>query len=385
MQMPRLQELLDSHKVKYIVTSYSPAHTLQELQNYKDMLGMELVEAVFLEIDNSQIVMAVLPASLTIDIESLRQDLGTRQVRLLDSSEVEKFFPDCELGTILPMGEIYGVDVLLARDLEDNREIKLYLDSYRNLLTMEWADFRRLLKVNEKRTIPTKSRYRVLIDKVSPSNARQHLENYNSCFLGISLQNPNFSTAKLVAIADWIANRFQKCIVLVGDSLHRITLQIDRGLNEKQALTQAILMGKEYINTEMTVFRCHADACNFQFVYCSEVKQLKEYENYYEQLQDLFAKNEKFANSIKLVSREFVNRHIHLNEQDNSFNFYGEMCREYLLEELAIFSYLFKDRVCPLFYSGSLSIFEEISEGEHSDISASLKNIIHVFLRLKKR
>ena len=122
MQMPRLQELLDSHKVKYIVTSYSPAHTLQELKNYKDMLGMELVEAVFLEIDNSQIVMAVLPASLTIDIESLRQDLGTRQVRLLDSSEVEKFFPDCELDPILPMGEIYGVDVLLARDLEEIAE-----------------------------------------------------------------------------------------------------------------------------------------------------------------------------------------------------------------------------------------------------------------------
>ena len=386
MQMPRLKEFLDSHKVKYRVTSYSPAHTSQELEtNYKDMLGMELVEAVFLEIDIDKIVIAVLPASLTIDIEFLRQYLGTQQVRLLSSSEVEKLFPDCKLGTVIPMKDIYGVDVLLAKDLEDNREIQFYVDSYRDLLAMDYADFRRLANANEEIRIPTKSRYRAWVKKVSPHTARQNIENYNSCFLGISLQNPSFSTAKLVAITDWIANRFQKCIVVIGDSLHRITLQIDRKLNEKQAFSQAIFMGKEYINTEMTVFRRHADTCHFEFIYCSEVQQLKDYKQYYEELQDLFAKNEKFANSVKSFSMEFVNRHMHLCEHDKSYDFYEEICREYLLEELAIFSCLFKDQIYPIFYPGSLSIFGEIAEGVHPDIPACLKNIIYASLRLMRR
>ncbi|MGK7908532.1 MAG: tRNA-dependent cyclodipeptide synthase [Synechococcus sp.] len=245
-------------------------------------------------------------------------------------------------------------------------------------------------------------------------NERCKIDQYNYCILGISLENPSFSSEKLLAMTDWIATHFQKCYVLIGDSLHRITLQLDQKLSDKQALDRAILMGKEYINIHMNIFRHYENNCHFEFIYCSKIQQKKEYREYYKQIKDLFDKNREFKNSVNSFSREFVRRRIPLNKESHSldkilansnrsfskgsFNgqihfkdkgkfseSYIELCDEYLLEELAIFSCLYKDRVCPMFYPGSFSIFEEIYKGEHAEIPACLNNIIYGTLRLKRR
>ena len=272
-----------------------------------------------------------------------------------------------------------------------------------------------LLKTtNDETGIATKSRYRVWLKKM-PSNNEQHkIDRYNYCILGISLENPSFVSEKLLAITNWIATRFQKCIVLIGDSLHRITLQLDRKLSDKQALDRAILMGKDYIRQHMDIFSYYKNMCNFEFIYCSNIQRMEEYENYYRQIKALFEQNKKFKDSVNSFSSEFVRRHLHLKENSDYFNkqftdsiksvtkeffmsqihlkdkyksykSYIGMCEEYLLEELAIFSCLFKDRVCPMFYPGSFSIFEEIHRGEHAEIPACLNNIIYGSLRLKRR
>jgi tRNA-dependent cyclodipeptide synthase len=79
-------------------------------------------------------------------------------------------------------------------------------------------------------TVTGSTRYRAKIDGVSPASRRDTFEQHEECFLGISLENSNFVRAKLAGIVEWIARRFARCTVLVGDSIHRITLEATRGL-----------------------------------------------------------------------------------------------------------------------------------------------------------
>tara|TARA_Y100001960_G_scaffold267133_1_gene291236 strand:+ start:130 stop:387 length:258 start_codon:yes stop_codon:yes gene_type:complete len=68
----KTREFLDSHYVKYITISHSPAFTAQEIAASAHIPGRELAKTVMVKIDGAM-AMAVLPASLKVDFERLRQ------------------------------------------------------------------------------------------------------------------------------------------------------------------------------------------------------------------------------------------------------------------------------------------------------------------------
>jgi tRNA-dependent cyclodipeptide synthase len=383
--MLAIKDFLDTHQVKYTITSYSSAYGTEEVEKGRAMLGMELVEAVLLEIDGGKVSMAVFPKSMMIDLVSLKEKLGAKTIKILTSEDLKKILPNHSSDIINPVGKFYGVEVLMAGELANITEVKFLGDSPKDMLSMACADLLRLSYTRTDIRIATKSKYHVLIDNISPEIERHRIKNYDDCFLGISLENPSFSTAKLIAITDWIANRFRTCKVLVGDSLHRLTLQINRRLTERQALTQALFLGKEYINTKLSVFDRRLDTCAFEFIYCSDIQRSDNYREYYKVFEDLLQKSRKFSASVNLFSLKFVSRHLKVNQDFIPDNNFRDICQKYLLEELAIFSCLFEAHLCPILYPGSLSIFEEIANGEHPDVPDCLKNMIYVSLQFKKR
>lgn len=164
--------------------------------------------------------MAVFPKSMMIDMAMLQKKLGVKTIRILPPDEIQKRFSNYSSDIVVPLGKFYELEVFLAGELEKNREIKFLSDSPRSLLSMTYADLVQLSETREDIKIPTKSKYHVLVNEVSPESERHKIEDYDSCFLRISLENSSFSTAKLIAMTDWIAKRFKSCRVLVGDSLH---------------------------------------------------------------------------------------------------------------------------------------------------------------------
>lgn len=384
MFIQQLQELLDLHKIKYKIIHYSPAHTSQELTTYKHTLGMNLLESVLVEIDEQKIAVILLPSNLQINIHSLQSFLKINKVRLLKQEEVENLFPSCEFGTLPPFGELYNMEVFWWQDLSKNQEVAFYAYSYAHLVKMKYTDFAKLVNPQKGILFLTKPKYRVEIAEVIPQVARHELDRYENCFLGISLESEKFSMSKLVGMTDWISKHFKKCTVLIGDSIHRITLQINENLTEKQALNKALVLGREYVDNASYVFDNYTENCLFNVILCSEIQKSEDYFKYYEQLQNLIRQDEKFANSVKSSVKEFVLRHF---EQNNAnFDIYIKLSSKYLLEELAIFTCLIKYDLSIIIYSGSLlKILEEIAEGHYPGVSDSLKKIVHVSLHLKGR
>ncbi len=73
MPLTILREFLDSHNVRYIVISHSPAFTAQGIAALAHIPGKELAKTVMVKMDDS-LVMAVLPASFHVDLRRLKAE-----------------------------------------------------------------------------------------------------------------------------------------------------------------------------------------------------------------------------------------------------------------------------------------------------------------------
>lgn len=144
MPMRKLREFLDSHAVRYFVLSHSPAYTAQEIAAAAHVPGKELAKTVMVSIEGI-LAMVVLPASRQLDFERLRELTGTRDVELAGEKEFAGLFPDCEIGAMPPFGNLYGMDVYVAEELEDDEEIAFNAGSHNELVRLSYSDYKRLV------------------------------------------------------------------------------------------------------------------------------------------------------------------------------------------------------------------------------------------------
>jgi Ala-tRNA(Pro) deacylase len=145
MPVRKLREFLDSHHVKYVMISHSPAYTAQEIAGSAHIPGKELAKTVMVKIDG-RIAMAVLPAAYKIDFELLKKTTGASKVELADEKEFKNLFPDCDVGAMPPFGNLYGLDVYVADKLVEDKEITFNAGSHTELIKLGYKDFVELVK-----------------------------------------------------------------------------------------------------------------------------------------------------------------------------------------------------------------------------------------------
>lgn len=145
MPAAKLKEFLDSHGVRYLSMSHSPAYTAQEVAALAHVRGREMAKTVIVHVDG-KLAMAVLPASPKVDPNLLKASLGARQVDVAMEKDFREAFPGCELGAMPPFGNLYGMDVYVDPSLAKDKEIAFNAGSHHELIRMEYADFERLVQ-----------------------------------------------------------------------------------------------------------------------------------------------------------------------------------------------------------------------------------------------
>ncbi len=145
MPVKRLKEFLDSHNMKYVTISHSRAFTAQETATSAHIPGKELAKTVIVKVDG-KMAMAVLPASYKVDFDLLTKATGSGKVEIADEEEFKDLFPGCEIGAMPPFGNLYGMDVFVAKSLTEDEEIAFNAGSHRELVRMAYKDFERLVK-----------------------------------------------------------------------------------------------------------------------------------------------------------------------------------------------------------------------------------------------
>ena len=145
MPVSRLKEFLDSHNIRYVTISHSPAYTAQGIAASAHVKGKELAKTVMIKIDGNM-AMAVLPAPLKVDFDLLKSATGTDDVVLAGEEEFRDMFPGCEVGAMPPFGNLYGMDVYVAESLAEDDEIAFNAGSHTELIKLSYADFESLVQ-----------------------------------------------------------------------------------------------------------------------------------------------------------------------------------------------------------------------------------------------
>jgi len=102
-----------------------------------------LAKTVIVNIDGA-LAMALLPASLHVDLSQLRLAASAKNVALASEEEFKERFPDCETGAMPPFGNLYDMPVFADESLARDKEIAFNAGSHRELVRLAWEDFVRL-------------------------------------------------------------------------------------------------------------------------------------------------------------------------------------------------------------------------------------------------
>lgn len=145
MPVQKLKKFLDENNVKYVCIKHSPAYTAQEIAGSAHIPGKELAKTVMVNIDG-KMAMAVLPASYHIDFQLLEEASGATRIGLADEDGFKDMFPDCEVGAMPPFGNLYNMDVYVAKTLAEDEEIFFNAGSHTELIRLAYKDFENLVK-----------------------------------------------------------------------------------------------------------------------------------------------------------------------------------------------------------------------------------------------
>ncbi|MGZ4836474.1 MAG: aminoacyl-tRNA deacylase [Terriglobales bacterium] len=144
MPLSKLRKFLDSHHIRYMVISHSLAYTAQGIAALTHVSGKKLAKTVIVKIDGI-LAMAVVPASMHVDLDRLRSLTGARTVEIASEQEFKDAFPDCETGAMPPFGNLYDMAVYADTSLAENEEITFSAGTHRELVRMNWLDMVRLV------------------------------------------------------------------------------------------------------------------------------------------------------------------------------------------------------------------------------------------------
>jgi Ala-tRNA(Pro) deacylase len=145
MPIKKLKEYLDNMNVKYATINHPVAYTSQQIASVTHIKGKELAKTVMVKIDG-KMAMVVLPASYKVDLDLVKIATGANIISLATEAEFQNMFSDCEAGAMPPFGNLYGIDVYAEEKLAEDEEIVFNACSHRELIKLEYKDFKRLVK-----------------------------------------------------------------------------------------------------------------------------------------------------------------------------------------------------------------------------------------------
>jgi len=141
-----ISQFLTSQHIPYQSYTHSRAYTAQGIAQAQHLSGKRLAKVVMVVANDKDMIMAVLPASHRVDLQRLSQVLKTNRIRLATEEEFKDVFPECELGAMPPLGNLYHLDVWMDETLRSLPTIAFNAGTHAEIIQMSFADFGRIVQ-----------------------------------------------------------------------------------------------------------------------------------------------------------------------------------------------------------------------------------------------
>jgi Ala-tRNA(Pro) deacylase len=137
-----IHDFLRSRGVWFETLLYQPASSSAKRARNARIAGSRVAKAV-LVCARGSFILAVLPASSTIDLVRLGQVVGAsdEEIRLATDDELLATFPDCEPGVVPPFGRLYGLSTVVDSGFSEIGDIVVSANTRHEGLWMHFRDF----------------------------------------------------------------------------------------------------------------------------------------------------------------------------------------------------------------------------------------------------
>ena len=135
-----IREELDRQGVAYEELHHAEAYTAQEVAQHEHVSGHRVAKVVCVLADGRPVEL-VLPASRRVDLDRLRDILRANEVRLGSEKEMERCFPDCEVGAVPALRHWDGVEMIMDGHLCRGGDIFILGGTHRDAFRMRFDDW----------------------------------------------------------------------------------------------------------------------------------------------------------------------------------------------------------------------------------------------------
>ncbi len=138
-----VKNCLDQRGVAYDLLSHYQTGSSHETAEAAHIDEAHLAKAVMLH-DSLGVVMVVVPGNTWVSLSAVQQALG-RELMLAEENLAAGYFPDCDSGSIPPLGPAYGIETWLDEALLNLNFYYFESGDHRTLIRVDGRDFRGLL------------------------------------------------------------------------------------------------------------------------------------------------------------------------------------------------------------------------------------------------
>jgi Ala-tRNA(Pro) deacylase len=103
-----------------------------------------MAKTVMVKLDG-ELAMVVMSATHQVSISRLKEATGAGEVELASEREFSDRFPNCEIGAMLPFGNLWGLTVFVDERLREDEQITFNAGSHTELAKLSYADYERLV------------------------------------------------------------------------------------------------------------------------------------------------------------------------------------------------------------------------------------------------
>jgi Ala-tRNA(Pro) deacylase len=138
-----LQGYLDGLGVEYEVVVHPYADTGMDTAASAHIPPDKLAKSIMLE-DEGGYLMAVCPASKRIKLGELYREIN-RRLEFANEAELADVFGDCVLGAVPPVGDLYGIDVVVDTELFMQPDVYFEAGDHVDLIHVSADNFQKLM------------------------------------------------------------------------------------------------------------------------------------------------------------------------------------------------------------------------------------------------
>jgi len=141
----RISDFLAGNRIPYAKINHTCAFTAQEVAESSHVPGRYLAKSVIVSL-NGRLAIVAVPANSRVDLDKLREATCAGDVRVAEEAEFREEFDGCQVGTVPPFGNLFGVDTFVDRQLAREEHIAFNAGTHTDVFVVRFPDYVRLVQ-----------------------------------------------------------------------------------------------------------------------------------------------------------------------------------------------------------------------------------------------